>query len=88
LFWQFQNLGVEVLIANMPNYSRHDRKAMFLRQIREAMAEENRKDIIEKLWKGRQERESEMGNLPVAPCHTVIAAAGSHSCSIPSSPKQ
>lgn len=29
---------------------------MLIRQIREAIAEENRKDIIERLWKGRQER--------------------------------
>ncbi len=56
LFWQFDNMGVEVLIVDMPTYSVRDRKSVFLRQIREAIAEENRKDIIEKLLKGRQER--------------------------------
>src|SRR5262249_43288584 len=33
-----------------------DRRDVFIRQIREAIAEEKRKDIIERLWKGRQER--------------------------------
>lgn len=56
LFWQFENMGVDVLIVDMPNYTAGDRKSVFLRQIREAIAEENRKDIIEKLLKGRQER--------------------------------
>jgi site-specific DNA recombinase len=56
LFWQFEKVGVEVLIADMPSYSSSDRKAVFFRQIREAIAEEDRKDIIEKLWKGRRER--------------------------------
>lgn len=56
LFWRFQNMGIKVLIADMPTYSVTDRRLVFLRQIREAIAEENRKDIIEQLWKGRQER--------------------------------
>jgi site-specific DNA recombinase len=49
-------LGIQVLIADMPNYNAADRRDVLIRQIRAAIAEENRKDIIEKLWKGRQER--------------------------------
>ena len=56
LFHKFEQLGVEVLIADMPTYNGKDRKDVMIRQIREAIAEENRKDIIERLWKGRQER--------------------------------
>lgn len=56
LFYEFERLGVEVLIADMPNYNGKDRKDVLIRQIREAIAEENRKEIIERLWKGRQER--------------------------------
>ncbi len=40
----------------MPTHNGKDRKDVMIRQIREAIAEENRKDIIERLWKGRQER--------------------------------
>jgi len=39
LFHEFAQLGVDVLIADMPTYNA-----------------KNRKDIIERLWKGRQER--------------------------------
>jgi site-specific DNA recombinase len=56
LFHEFANLGVEVLIADMPTYNGRDRKDVLIRQIREAIAEEARKDIIERLWKGRQAR--------------------------------
>jgi DNA invertase Pin-like site-specific DNA recombinase len=56
LFHEFERLGVPVLIADMPNYNARDRKDVMIRQIREAIAEENRKDIIERLWKGRQAR--------------------------------
>ncbi len=56
LFYEFQKLGVEVLIADMPAYNGKDRKDVLIRQIQEAIAEENRKEIIERLWKGRQER--------------------------------
>jgi site-specific DNA recombinase len=56
LFYDFEQLGVRVLIADMPTYNGKDRKDVLVRQIREAIAEENRKDIIERLWKGRQER--------------------------------
>ena len=56
LFYEFERLGVRVLIADMPTYNGKDRKDVLIRQIREAIAEENRKDIIERLWKGRQER--------------------------------
>ena len=40
----------------MPNYNSADRREVLIRQIREAIAEDNRKEIIERLWKGRQER--------------------------------
>jgi site-specific DNA recombinase len=56
LFYEFERSGVQVLIADMPTYNGKDRKDVLIRQIREAIAEENRKDIIERLWKGRQER--------------------------------
>lgn len=56
LFHEFEKRGVHVLIADMPTYNGKDRKDVLIRQIREAIAEENRKDIIERLWKGRQER--------------------------------
>lgn len=56
LFYQFEQAGVQILIADMPGYNGRDRKDVLIRQIREAIAEENRKDIIERLWKGRQER--------------------------------
>jgi site-specific DNA recombinase len=56
LFWKFDRLSVRVLIADMPFYDGTNRRDVLVRQIREAIAEENRKDIIERLWKGRQER--------------------------------
>jgi DNA invertase Pin-like site-specific DNA recombinase len=56
LFYEFERSGVRILIADMPTYNGKDRKDVLIRQIREAIAEENRKDIIERLWKGRQER--------------------------------
>ncbi len=56
LFYEFERLGVDILIADMPNYNGKDRKDVLIRQIRGAIAEENRKEIIERLWKGRQER--------------------------------
>jgi DNA invertase Pin-like site-specific DNA recombinase len=56
LFWRFQRYGVRVLIADMPTYDGQNRRDVLIRQIREAIAEDNRKDIIERLLKGRQER--------------------------------
>ena len=56
LFWRFQQYGIRVLIADMPAYNGQDRRDVFLRQIREAIAEDNRKEIVERLLKGRQER--------------------------------
>ena len=56
LFWQLGRYGVRVLIADMPNYKSTDRREVLVRQIREAIAEDNRKEIIERLLKGRQER--------------------------------
>ena len=50
------NVGVKVLIADMPNYDGSNRKDVLIRQIKEAIAEENRKEIIERLKKGREER--------------------------------
>jgi site-specific DNA recombinase len=67
LFHEFDKLGVKVLIADMPQYN-GERKDIFIRQILEAIAEDNRKDIIERLYKGRQERVRKGlfpgGNLP------------------------
>jgi site-specific DNA recombinase len=56
LLFEFHRLGVQVHIADMPYYDRANRKDVLLRQIREAIAEENRKEIIERLKKGREER--------------------------------
>jgi site-specific DNA recombinase len=67
LFYEFKKLGVKVLIADMPQYN-GERKDILIRQIMEAIAEENRREIIERLWKGRQERVRRGlfpgGNLP------------------------
>jgi site-specific DNA recombinase len=56
LFHQFNEFGIPVMIADMPNYNGENRRDVLIRQIREAIAEDNRKEIIERLWKGRQER--------------------------------
>jgi len=56
LFHEFDEAGVEVLIADMPAYNGRNRKDVLIRQIREAIAEDNRKDIIERLKKGGEER--------------------------------
>jgi site-specific DNA recombinase len=56
LFHQFNQLGVDVLIADMPTYDGRNRRDVMVRQIREVIAEDNREEIIERLWKGRQER--------------------------------
>ena len=67
LFYELKHLGVKVLIADMPYYN-GERKDILIRQILEAIAEENRRDIIERLLKGRQERTRKGhfpgGNLP------------------------
>ena len=67
LFHQFQKLEVRILIADMPQYN-GERKDILIRQILEAISEENRREIIERLWKGRQERIRKGlfpgGNLP------------------------
>ena len=43
-------------ICQLPTYNGRDRKNVLIRQIREAIAQENRKDSIERLWKERQQR--------------------------------
>lgn len=67
LFYEFKRLGIKVLIADMPQYN-GDHKDILIRQILEAISEENRREIIERLWKGRQERvrrgQFPGGNLP------------------------
>lgn len=67
LFYEFQKLDIKILIADMPQYN-GERKDILIRQILEAIAEENRREIIERLWKGRQERIRKGlfpgGNLP------------------------
>lgn len=55
LFYEFKSLGIKVLIADMPQYN-GEHKDILIRQILEAISEDNRRDIIERLWKGRQER--------------------------------
>lgn len=56
LFYDFQKIGVKIFIANMPHYDGGNRKDVLIRQIKEAIAEENRKEIIDRLKKGREER--------------------------------
>lgn len=56
LFYDLEKLGVKVFIADMPHYDGKNRKDILIRQIKEAIAEENRKEIIERLKKGREER--------------------------------
>lgn len=63
LFWQFRQLGIQVRIADMPHYDAENRREVLIRQIREAIAEDSRKEIIERLLKGRQER-LRKGRLP------------------------
>lgn len=67
VFHEFKKLGIRVQIADMPQYN-GERKDILIRQILEAVAEENRRDIIERLWKGRRERIRKGllpgGNLP------------------------
>ncbi len=56
LLYDFQKLGTNVFIADMPHYDGNNRKDVLIRQIKEAIAEENRKEIIDRLKKGREER--------------------------------
>jgi site-specific DNA recombinase len=56
LFHDLRKLGVKVFIADMPHYDGNNRKDVLIRQIKEAIAEENRKEIIDRLKKGREER--------------------------------
>jgi len=56
LLFELDRLNVRVLIADMPYYDGRNRKDVLIRQIRAAIAEENRKEIIERLKKGREER--------------------------------
>lgn len=56
LLFEFHRLGVRILMADMPYYDGGNRKDVLIRQIRGAIAEENRKEIIERLKKGREER--------------------------------
>ena len=39
LFWKFNQLGIRVLIADMPTYDHTNRRDVLIRQIREAIAE-------------------------------------------------
>jgi len=56
LFYDLYKLGVKVFIADMPHYDGNNRKDVLIRQIKEAIAEENRKEIVDRLKKGREER--------------------------------
>ena len=53
LFWRFEQFGVRVLIADMPHYDHRNRRDVLIRQTREAIAEDGRKEIIESLLRGR-----------------------------------
>lgn len=55
-FYDLQRIGVKIFIADMPHYDGNNRKDVLIRQIKGAIAEENRKEIIERLKKGREER--------------------------------
>lgn len=55
-FYDLQRIGIKIFIADMPHYDENNRKDVLIRQIKEAIAEENRKDIIDRLKKGREER--------------------------------
>ncbi|MDP3779312.1 MAG: recombinase family protein [bacterium] len=61
-FYAFEQMGVPVHIVDMPHYDARDRKEVLMRQIKAAIAEENRKEIIERLRKGREER-ARKGNV-------------------------
>lgn len=67
LFHRFSELQIKIYIADMPQYN-GERKDILIRQIFEAISEENRREIIERLRKGRQERVRKGlfpgGNLP------------------------
>lgn len=56
LLYELQGLNIKVFIADMPHYDYKNRKDVLIRQIKSAIAEENRKEIIERLKKGREER--------------------------------
>jgi site-specific DNA recombinase len=56
LFFEIQGLNIKILIADMPHYDHKNRKDVLIRQIKSAIAEENRKEIIDRLKKGREER--------------------------------
>ena len=56
LLFEFDRLGVRVLIADMPYYDGSNQKRRAIETDWEAIAEENRKEIIERLKKGREER--------------------------------
>jgi len=62
-FFDLQRVGVKIFIADMPNYDGNNRKDVLIRQIKEAIAEENRKEIVERLKKGREER-ARKGKFP------------------------
>jgi site-specific DNA recombinase len=56
LLFELQGLNIQTFIADMPHYDHKNRKDVLIRQIKSAIAEENRKEIIDRLKKGREER--------------------------------
>ncbi len=56
LLFELQGLNIQILITDMPHYDHKNRKDVLIRQIKSAIAEENRQEIIERLKKGREER--------------------------------
>ena len=54
MFWLFGQFGVRVLIADMPHYDSANRRGVMICQIKEAIDEENRKNIIERYGKAER----------------------------------
>ena len=55
-FYELGELGVTICFADMPHYDGANHKDVMARQFNEAIAEEQRKSIIEQLRKGREAR--------------------------------
>ena len=71
------------MIADMPMHNGQNRRDVLIRQIREAIAENNRKEIIERLLKGRLERVRK-GHFPggKSPCayHFITISLDNTDC--------
>ena len=56
LYDELSTYNVRIYLIDMPNYDPDNHNDVFVRQIKEVVAEKERKDIVKKLKKGRQER--------------------------------